>query len=184
MKTYSPKPADIERRWYVVDANGQVLGRLASEVAAVLRGKHKPIFAPHMDTGDHVIVINADKIELTGQKAQKKFAYRHSGYPGGIKAIRYDELLAERPVAAIEKAVRGMLPHNRLGRQIIKKLHIVAGPEHPHAAQQPEPLAAGERPVWQGFPRTDAAATTSEAPKKTTAKKTTAETTPTTKTEE
>ncbi len=167
MKTYSPKPADIERRWYVVDASGQVLGRLASEVAAVLRGKHKPIFAPHMDTGDHVIVINADKIELTGQKAQKKFAYRHSGYPGGIKAIRYDELLAERPVAAIEKAVRGMLPHNRLGRQIIKKLHIVAGPEHPHAAQQPEPLAAGERPVWQGFPTKDVdagPAVTTDAP--------------------
>jgi large subunit ribosomal protein L13 len=152
MKTYSPKPADIERRWYVVDASGQVLGRLASEVAALLRGKHKPIFAPHMDTGDHVIVINADKVELTGQKAQKKFAYRHSGYPGGIRAVRYDEFLSERPIAAIEKAVKGMLPHNRLGRQIIKKLHVVAGPEHPHAAQKPVALAAGERPVWQGFP--------------------------------
>jgi large subunit ribosomal protein L13 len=163
MKTYSPKPADIERRWYVVDASGHVLGRLASEVAAVLRGKHKPIFAPHMDTGDHVIVINADKIELTGDKARKKFAYRHSGFPGGIKAIRYDELLAERPVAAIEKAVRGMLPHNRLGRQIIKKLHVVAGPEHPHAAQKPVTLSVGERPVWEGFPASEptAAQTTS-----------------------
>jgi large subunit ribosomal protein L13 len=155
MKTYSPKPADIERRWYVIDASGQVLGRLASDVAAMLRGKHKPIFAPHMDTGDHVVVINADKIELTGQKAQKKFAYRHSGYPGGIRAVRYDEFLSERPVAAIEKAVRGMLPHNRLGRQIIKKLHVVAGPEHPHQAQQPVPLAVGERPVWEGFPAKD-----------------------------
>ena len=138
MKTYSPKPADIERRWYVIDASGQVLGRLASDVAAMLRGKHKPIFAPHMDTGDHVIVINADRIELTGQKAQKKFAYRHSGYPGGIKAVR------------------GTLPHNRLGRQIIMKLHVVAGPEHPHQAQQPVALAVGERPVWGGFPAKDA----------------------------
>jgi len=152
MKTYSPKPADIEHRWYVVDASGQVLGRLASEVAALLRGKHKPIFAPHMDTGDHVIVLNADKIELTGQKADQKFAYRHSGYPGGITATKYRDLLADRPVAAIEKAVRGMLPHNRLGRQIIKKLHVVAGPEHRHQAQQPVAIQVGERPVWEGFP--------------------------------
>src|SRR3712207_1168176 len=111
---------------------------------------------------DHVIVINADKVELTGDKARKKFAYRHSGFPGGIKAIRYDELLAERPVAAIEKAVKGMLPHNRLGRQIIKKLHIVAGPEHPHAAQKPVVLAAGERPVWEGFPATKTTTKTEE----------------------
>jgi large subunit ribosomal protein L13 len=151
MKTYSPKPADIEHRWYVVDASGQVLGRLASEVAALLRGKHKPIFAPHVDTGDHVIVINADKVELTGEKATKKFAYRHSGFPGGIKETRYDRFLAERPVAAIEKAVKGMLPHNRLGRRMIRKLHVVAGPEHPHRAQKPTPIAVGERPVWPGL---------------------------------
>jgi len=152
MKTYSPKPEHIERSWYVVDASGQVLGRLASEVATLLRGKHKPIFAPHMDTGDHVVVINADKVELSGNKAQDKFAYRHSGYPGGIKGVRYADLLATRPVAAVEKAVRGMLPKNRLGRQQIKKLHVVAGAEHPHAAQKPVQLAVGERPTWRGLP--------------------------------
>jgi large subunit ribosomal protein L13 len=152
MKTYSPKPEHIERRWYVVDASGQVLGRLASEVAVLLRGKHKPMFAPHMDTGDHVIVVNADKVELTGSKADKKYAYRHSGYPGGIKAVRYRDLLAIRPVAAVEKAVRGMLPKNSLGRQMIKKLHVVAGSEHPHAAQKPVAIAVGERPAWKGLP--------------------------------
>jgi len=152
MKTYSPKPEHIERSWYVMDASGQVLGRLASEVATLLRGKHKPIFAPHMDTGDHVVVINADKVELSGNKAQDKFAYRHSGYPGGITGIRYADLLATRPVAAVEKAVRGMLPKNRLGRQQIKKLHVVAGPEHPHAAQMPVELAVGQRPAWSGLP--------------------------------
>src|SRR5437867_1185640 len=165
MKTYSPKPEHIERSWYVVDASGQVLGRLASEVATLLRGKHKPIFAPHMDTGDHVVVINADKVELTGNKSRDKIAYRHSGYPGGIKGVRYGDLLAMRPVAAVEKAVRGMLPKNRIGRQMIKKLHVVAGGEHPHAAQKPVVLAVGERPVWEGLPspkpqlaRTDATA--------------------------
>jgi len=152
MKTYSPKPEHIERSWYVVDASGQVLGRLASEVATLLRGKHKPIFAPHMDTGDHVVVINADKVELSGNKAQDKVAYRHSGYPGGITGIRYGDLLATRPVAAVEKAVRGMLPKNRLGRQQIKKLHVVAGAEHPHAAQMPVELAVGQRPAWSGLP--------------------------------
>jgi large subunit ribosomal protein L13 len=152
MKTYSPKPEHIERSWYVVDASGQVLGRLASEVATLLRGKHKPIFAPHMDTGDHVVVINADKVELSGNKAQDKFAYRHSGYPGGITGIRYADLLATRPVAAVEKAVRGMLPKNRLGRQQIKKLHVVAGAEHPHAAQMPVELTVGQRPIWSGLP--------------------------------
>jgi large subunit ribosomal protein L13 len=152
MKTYSPKPEHIERSWYVMDASGQVLGRLASEVATLLRGKHKPIFAPHMDTGDHVVVINADKVELSGNKAQDKFAYRHSGYPGGITGIRYADLLATRPVAAVEKAVRGMLPKNRLGRQQIKKLHVVAGAEHPHAAQMPVELAVGQRPAWSGLP--------------------------------
>ena len=152
MKTYSPKPEHIERSWYVMDASGQVLGRLASEVATLLRGKHKPIFAPHMDTGDHVVVINADKVELSGNKSQDKFAYRHSGYPGGITGIRYADLLATRPVAAVEKAVRGMLPKNRLGRQQIKKLHVVAGAEHPHAAQMPVELAVGQRPAWSGLP--------------------------------
>src|SRR5206468_9455511 len=152
MKTYSPKPEHIERRWFVLDASGQVLGRLASEVAVLLRGKHKPIFAPHMDTGDHVVVINADKVELTGNKNRDKIAYRHSGYPGGIKGMPYGELLQVRPVAAIERSVRGMLPKNRLGRQMIKKLHVVAGGEHPHAAQKPVSLVVGERPAWGGLP--------------------------------
>jgi large subunit ribosomal protein L13 len=152
MKTYSPKPEHIEHRWYVLDASGQVLGRLASEAAHLLRGKHKPIYAPHMDTGDHVIVVNADKVELTGNKREKKFAYRHSGYPGGIKAVRYDRFLDERPEKAVERAVRGMLPKTRLGRQMIKKLHVIRGGEHPHAAQKPQALAAGERPVWTGLP--------------------------------
>jgi large subunit ribosomal protein L13 len=152
MKTYSPKPEHIEHRWYVLDASGQVLGRLASEAAHLLRGKHKPIFAPHMDTGDHVIVVNADKVELTGNKREKKFAYRHSGYPGGIKAVRYDRFLDEKPEKAVERAVRGMLPKTRLGRQMIKKLHVIRGGEHPHAAQKPQALAAGERPVWTGLP--------------------------------
>jgi large subunit ribosomal protein L13 len=152
MKTYSPKPEHIEHRWYVVDASGQVLGRLASEVAVLLRGKHKPMYAPHMDTGDHVVVINADKIELTGNKGEDKYAYRHSGYPGGITAVKYKDLMALRPVAAVEKAVRGMLPKNTLGRQMLKKLHVVPGPEHPHAAQAPVALALGERPAWDGLP--------------------------------
>jgi large subunit ribosomal protein L13 len=152
MKTYSPKPEHIERRWYVVDASGVVLGRLASEVATILRGKHKPMYAPHMDTGDHVVVVNADKIELTGNKGEDKYAYRHSGYPGGIRAVKYKDLMSARPVAAVEKAVRGMLPKNTLGRQMLKKLHVVPGPEHPHQAQAPVALALGERPAWDGLP--------------------------------
>jgi len=164
MKTYSPKPDHIVRRWYVVDASGQVLGRLASEVATLLRGKHKPMFAPHMDTGDHVIIINADKIELTGNKGEDKYAYRHSGYPGGIKAVQYKDLMATRPVAAVEKAVRGMLPKNRLGRQMIKKLHVEPGPQHRHAAQSPVPLAVGERPVWEGLPEPKVQASTAPKP--------------------
>jgi large subunit ribosomal protein L13 len=152
MKTYSPKPEHIERRWYVLDASGQILGRLATEVATLLRGKHKPIFAPHMDTGDHVVVINADRVELTGNKAKDKIAWRHSGHPGGITGVAYGELIATRPIAAVERAVRGMLPKNRLGRQMIRKLHVVAGPEHPHAAQKPVALAVGERPAWSGLP--------------------------------
>jgi large subunit ribosomal protein L13 len=129
-----------------------VLGRVASEAAALLRGKHKPIFAPHMDTGDHVIIVNADKVVLTGDKASKKFAYRHSGYPGGITSIRYDELMRTRPVYAVEKAVRGMLPKNRLGRAMVRKLHVVGGAEHPHAAQQPVAYTLGQAPAWDGLP--------------------------------
>src|SRR5256885_894740 len=127
MKTFSPRPRDIERRWYVVDGGGAVLGRLASEVAKVLRGKHKPIFAPHMDTGDHVIVVNARGIRLTGGKEAKKIYYRHSGYPGGLREQGYARLLAERPVVAVEKAIRGMLPKNRLGRAMVRKLAVYEG---------------------------------------------------------
>ncbi|CAN5242220.1 hypothetical protein BH20ACT24_BH20ACT24_09330 [soil metagenome] len=152
MKTFSPRPRDIERRWYVIDADGAVLGRLASEVAAILRGKHKPIFAPHADTGDHVIVVNAGKTRLTGGKEESKIYYRHSGYPGGLREIGYARLLAERPVLAVEKAIRGMLPKNRLGRQIVRKLSVYEGPEHPHQAQQPRALALGEVPPWTGLP--------------------------------
>jgi large subunit ribosomal protein L13 len=153
MKTYSPRPRDIERRWYVIDASGAVLGRLSTEVAAILRGKHKPIFAPHMDTGDHVIVVNADGVRLTGGKEETKVAYRHSGYPGGLTATKYGKLLAERPVFAVEKAIRGMLPKNRLGRAMFKKLQVYAGPEHPHRAQKPQPLRLGEVPPWDGLPK-------------------------------
>jgi large subunit ribosomal protein L13 len=123
-----------------------VLGRLASEVARILRGKHKPTYAPHLDTGDHVIVVNARKVRLTGAKRETKVYYRHSGYPGGLREIPYDRLLATRPQLAVEKAVRGMLPHNRLGRQMAKKLKVYAGPEHPHAPQDPVRLELGERP--------------------------------------
>ena len=141
MKTYAPKPRDIERRWYVLDAEGQVLGRLASEAAAILRGKHKPIFAPHMDTGDHVIVVNARGIRLTGGKDEAKVYWRHSGYPGGIRGQSYGTLLAERPALAVERAVKGMLPHTTLGRQMGSKLKVYAGPTHPHEAQKPVPFA-------------------------------------------
>src|SRR5712691_11389730 len=152
MKTYSPKPEHIQRRWYVMDASGAVLGRLASEAAAILRGKHKPIFAPHMDTGDHVVIVNAAKIVVTGGKETKKVAYRHSGYPGGIKATEYGRLLSEKPAFALEKAIRGMLPKNRLGRAMFKKLHVVPGPDHPHAAQRPISIALGDHPAWEGLP--------------------------------
>lgn len=146
MKTYNPKPKDITRRWWVVDADGATLGRLASEVAQVLRGKHKPMYAPHIDTGDHVIVVNAARIRLTGAKRGAKMMYRHSQYPGGLRAIPYERLLAERPQLAVEKAVKGMLPKTRLGRAMGKKLHVYAEGEHPHAPQQPEPLALGDVP--------------------------------------
>jgi large subunit ribosomal protein L13 len=140
VRTYSPKPGEIQRHWHVIDASDLVLGRLASHAATLLRGKHKPTFAPHMDTGDFVIVVNAGKVALTGNKRQTKVAYRHSGYPGGLKKISYDDLLTKRPERAIELAVKGMLPHNKLGRRLIKKLKVYAGPEHPHAAQQPVPF--------------------------------------------
>ena len=152
-KTYSPRPRDIERKWYVVDADGVVLGRLASEVAKILRGKHKPMFAPHMDTGDHVIVVNAAGVRMTGTKAEQKIYYRHSGYPGGLRELPYTKLLAERPTLVVEKAVRGMLPKNRLGRQMISKLSVYAGPEHPHRAQKPEVLPVGSVPAWEGLPQ-------------------------------
>ena len=140
MRTFSPTPKDIDRAWHVVDAEGMVLGRLATEVARVLRGKHKPIFAPHVDTGDHVIVVNAAKVVLTANKADAKLVRRHTGYPGGLKSTTYTELLAAKPEDAIRRTVRGMLPKNRLGRSMIKKLKVYAGPEHPHAAQLPQPL--------------------------------------------
>jgi large subunit ribosomal protein L13 len=140
MKTYSVKAGEIERRWYVVDAQGKILGRLATEVARVLRGKHKAIFTPHLDTGDHVIVINADKIELSGNKADQKTYFRHSGYMGGEKFIPYRQMLAKHPERVIELAVKGMLPKNALGRQMRSKLRVYAGAEHPHVAQNPETL--------------------------------------------
>jgi large subunit ribosomal protein L13 len=196
MKTYTPRPRDIERRWYVIDASGAVLGRLASEVAAILRGKHKPIFAPHMDTGDHVVVVNASGVRLTGGKEEKKLAQRHSGYPGGLTETKYSRLLAKRPAYVVEKAVRGMLPKNSLGRAMLSKLKVYAGPDHPHRAQSPQPLSLGEVPKWDGLPKPQPAAPTgpqpkapprrpaakpapaAPAPKRTTAKRTTAKTTP------
>ena len=140
MRTFSPKAPEIQRAWYVVDADGLVLGRLASQVAAVLRGKHRPYFAPHVDTGDHVIVVNADKIVMTANKADAKMAYRHSGYPGGLRSTSYAELFETDPAEMIRRSIRGMLPKNTLGRQMLSKLNVYAGPDHPHAAQQPQPL--------------------------------------------
>ncbi len=140
MRTYSPKPADVERQWHVIDATDVVLGRLSTTTANLLRGKHKPQFAPHVDTGDFVIIVNASKVALSGSKRTTKLAYRHSGYPGGLSSVSYGELLDKDPRKAIEKAVWGMLPKNRLGRQMIKKLKVYAGPEHPHQAQKATPF--------------------------------------------
>jgi large subunit ribosomal protein L13 len=137
-RTFTPKAADLQHDWLVIDATDVVLGRLASHAAALLRGKHKATFANHLDSGDFVIIVNADKVALTGQKLQKKMAYRHSGYPGGLTATSYSELLEKNPVRAVEKAIRGMLPKNSLGRQQLNKLKVYAGAEHPHAAQQPK----------------------------------------------
>lgn len=139
MRTFTPKPGDIDRRWLVIDAEDVVLGRLASQTAILLRGKHKPTYAPHVDGGDHVIIINAAKVALTGSKRDQKLAYRHSGYPGGLRATSYTELLEKNPEKAVEKAIRGMIPKNSLGRQVLSKLKVYAGPEHPHGAQQPVP---------------------------------------------
>ncbi|OPY59711.1 MAG: 50S ribosomal protein L13 [Pelotomaculum sp. PtaU1.Bin035] len=139
MKTFMAKPLDIkERKWYILDAEGKVLGRLAVEAARILRGKHKPDFTPHVDTGDHVIVINAEKTVLTGNKLNNKSYIRHSGYPGGLKKVSYGILMKTRPELAVEKAVKGMLPHNRLGADMARKLKVYKGPEHPHHAQKPE----------------------------------------------
>lgn len=143
LKSYSAIPKDVERKWYVLDAQGRVLGRLASFVAGRLRGKHKPIFTPHADTGDHVVVINASKVVLTGNKWDQKTYYRHSGYPGGIKSRTAKQLLQKRPEDLIIHAVRGMLPKNSLGRKMLKKLKVYPGPTHPHEAQKPEPLPWG-----------------------------------------
>jgi large subunit ribosomal protein L13 len=140
VRTYTPKPNDVQRDWYVIDATDVVLGRLATQVATLLRGKHKPTFAPHVDGGDFVIVINADKVALTGNKRTSKLAYRHSGYPGGLRSVAYGELLEKNPERAVEKAVRGMLPKNSLARQQLGKLKVYRGAEHPHAAQQPQPF--------------------------------------------
>ena len=146
-KTFSPKASDLESRWWVVDATDLPLGRLASEVAQLIRGKHKPTFAPHLDGGDHVIVVNADKVRVTSAKSRQKIYYRHSGFPGGLKEESFEALQARKPEAVVERAVKGMLPKNRLGRKMAKKLKVYAGPDHPHAAQSPEPLELSIRKV-------------------------------------
>jgi len=140
VKTFTPKKSDVERDWFVVDANGLTLGRMATEVARILRGKHKPTFAPHMDMGDHVIIINADKVVLSSDKVDRKMIHTHSGYPGGITSRTYAESMARRPADTVRKSITGMLPKNRLGRQMATKLKIYAGPEHPHAPQAPKAL--------------------------------------------
>jgi large subunit ribosomal protein L13 len=139
VRTFSPKAADVQRQWHVIDASDIVLGRLASQAAILLRGKHKAIFAPHVDTGDFVIIVNAAKVALTGNKLADKRAYRHSGYPGGLRAVAYSDLMEKSPERAVTKAVKGMLPKNSLGRQMLSKLKVYAGPEHPHQAQKPVP---------------------------------------------
>lgn len=145
MPTYQPKASEIERAWLVVDADGAVLGRLATEVATLLRGKHKPIWAPHVDCGDNVVILNAAKVEVTGTKGTDKRYFRHSGYPGGIRSRTFDEMIATHPERVVRQAVRGMLPKSRLGRRMLKKLHVYPGPTHPHQAQQPQPYARRTR---------------------------------------
>jgi large subunit ribosomal protein L13 len=147
LRTFTPRPDDITRRWLLIDAEGAILGRMSTEIATLLRGKHKPIYAPHLDTGDHVIVVNAAKVVMSAGKADKKLVYRHSGYPGGLRAQTYANLLASRPDEAVRRAVRGMLPKGSLGRKMLRKLKVYAGPVHPHAAQKPQPfdLSAARR---------------------------------------
>lgn len=140
MKTFSAKPAQVKRDWYVIDANGKTLGRMATEIARRLRGKHKPEFTPHVDTGDYIVVVNAEKVHVTGKKTTDKMYYHHTGYPGGIKSVSFEKLLEKAPERIIQIAVKGMLPKNSLGREMFKKLKVYAGPEHAHAAQQPKPL--------------------------------------------
>jgi len=140
VNTYTPKKSEIERTWHLVDAEGLVLGRMATEIATILRGKHKATYAPHIDTGDHVIVINADKVVLTSGKAQRKMVYRHTGFPGGIRSDTYGDLLSKKPAEIVRQSIRGMVPKNRLGRQQMSKLQVYAGPTHPHQAQKPVPL--------------------------------------------
>ncbi len=140
MRTYQQKPAEVQREWFVVDAQGKILGRLASRIAAILRGKHKPTFTPHVDGGDFVVVVNAEKVRLTGRKLREKVYYWHSGYPGGIKSATAAQMLERKPEWVIQKAVQRMLPKNPLGRRMLRKLKVYRGPEHPHAAQQPKPL--------------------------------------------
>lgn len=146
-KTYTPKPSEVEREWFVVDATDLPLGRLASEVAQILRGKHKPTYAPHVDVGDHVIVVNAEQVAVTSGKSQSKIYYQHSGFPGGIKAESFEELRERRPEAIVERAVRGMLPKTKLGRQMLRKLKVYVGADHPHEAQKPQPLEFDIRKV-------------------------------------
>ena len=138
MRTYMAKPEEVQRKWYLVDAQDKTLGRLATEVARILRGKHKPTFTPHIDTGDHVIVVNAEKVKVTGNKFEDKKYYHHTGYPGGLKTTSFAALIRSKPERVIEKAVWGMIPHNRLGRSVIKKLRVYRGPNHPHTGQNPE----------------------------------------------
>jgi large subunit ribosomal protein L13 len=140
MRTYSPKASEITRAWHVIDAEGMVLGRVCTEAARLLRGKHKPTFAPHLDTGDHVVIVNADKVVLTAGKADRQMVHRYSGYPGGLKSESYAELMARKPADAIRRSVKGMLPKGPLGRQMLRKLKVYAGPTHPHAAQRPQPF--------------------------------------------
>ena len=139
MKSYMARPLEVERKWYVVDAEGQTLGRLATEIARILRGKNKPQYTPHVDTGDFVVVVNAEKVVVTGRKAEQKVYRRHSGYPGGLKETSYEQMMERRPTEILRRAVKGMMPKNRLARQQLRKLKIYAGPEHPHAAQNPQP---------------------------------------------
>ena len=139
MKSYMARPLEVERKWYVVDAEGQTLGRLATEIATILRGKNKPEYTPHVDTGDFVVVVNAEKVAVTGRKAEQKVYRRHSGYPGGLKETSYEQMMERRPTEILRRAVKGMMPKNRLARQQLRKLKIYAGPEHPHAAQNPQP---------------------------------------------